>query len=734
MDSAKYRSRIKSELDEMGHSYTEEDVDQLRRGQGERLYGDGALVVLKALLESGISYFGGYPGSPTANLMDAVADAYDPLLKEYGVYFESSSNEMSAGALLTTSVYGPVRGAVTWKVVGNGVATDVVDHVSQLGVKDGAMIVVGEDYGVSSTTVVQRTLAWGIKSGLLVIDPRADQQLLHRMVKEGMDLSRDSKSVVALLLRPQASHTNAEIIVGDNVIPQVSTVRKVDEFKKDPTLFALPPFAQEQEKDRYLNRLPTAARLVVERGLNEYFGGERAEFGLITHGTTYNTTMRVLSLLGMADEFGNLDERLHLLQLNVINPLSESQIESFMDGKKSILIVEEGQPDLIEQQIRALANKRGLTCRVIGHDMIPGIGELVPERLVEPLSNYLIKDMGIDADGAIRRKAQALLQRGREVMASIGKPVPGRIPTFCTGCPERPVFSQMKIKEVVYGEKDWHAGDVGCYGMAGFKPFEMADSNIGMGAGLAAATAITAMSKQKNVSVVGDGTLWHSAFNTSVANGIYNKQESTYIVLDNAWTAMTGAHENPNVGKLMTGEPMNTEMSIEKTFRAMGVNHIETANPYDFKGFQKKFIRIHEDKSKPQVRVLISDAECQLQRQRRVKPQNAAALKAGKRVAIDRLYVDDQVCVGDHACMRFNGCPSLTLKPSEGPVKKSDKAYIDQNCVGCGVCGEISTMAQLCPSFVKVTTIANPTWMERIAKGLRSLLLPRHVSLALEGK
>ncbi|HJV52185.1 MAG TPA: indolepyruvate ferredoxin oxidoreductase, partial [Noviherbaspirillum sp.] len=301
----------------MGHSYTPEDVAQLRRGKGERLYGDGALVVLKALLESGISYFGGYPGSPTANLMDAVADAYEPLLKEYGVYFETSSNEMSAGALLTTSVYGPVRGAVTWKVVGNGVATDVVDHVSQLGVKDGAMIVVGEDYGVSSTTVVQRTLAWGVKSGLLVIDPRADQQVLHRMVKEGMDLSRDSKSVVALLLRPQASHTNAEITVGDNVIPAISTVNKVEAFRKDPTLFALPPYAQEQEKDRYLHRLPTAARLVVERGLNEYFGGSRAEFGLITHGTTFNSTLRVLSLLGMADEFGELDERLHLLQLNV---------------------------------------------------------------------------------------------------------------------------------------------------------------------------------------------------------------------------------------------------------------------------------------------------------------------------------------------------------------------------------------------------------------------------------
>jgi len=581
--------------------------------------------------------------------------------------------------------------------------------------------------------VVQRTLAWGVKSGLLVIDPRADQQLLHRMVKEGMDLSRDSKSVVALLLRPQASHTNAQIEVGDNVVPAISTVNKVDGFRKDPTLFALPPFAQEQEKDRYQHRLPTAARLVVERGLNEFFGGADAKFGIITHGTTYNSVLRILSLYGLADEFGVLDPRLHLLQLNVINPLSEDQLSGFMQGKDAVLVVEEGQPDLIEQQLRALANKRGIDTRIVGHDLVPGTGELVPERLMEPLARFVGEIAGIDPAGVAAR-AQALLARRAEVAGAIGEPVPARIPTFCTGCPERPVFSQMKIKEAVFGEKDWHAGDVGCYGMAGFKPFELADSNIGMGAGLAAASGITAMSRQRNVSVVGDGTLWHSAFNNSAANAIYNMQESTYLVLDNGWTAMTGAHENPNVGVLMNGEPMNTDMSIEKTFRAMGVKHIEKANPYDFKGFQKKFIRIHEDKSKPQVRVLISDAECQLQKQRRVRPQNAAALKAGKRVAIDRLYVDDSVCVGDHACMRFNGCPSLTLKPSAGPAKKSDKAYIDQNCVGCGVCGEISTMAQLCPSFVKVTTVSNPSWRERIAQALRRLLLPRYVTLALEGK
>lgn len=697
----------------MSHSFTSDEIAQLKGGRGDTLYGDGALVVLKALLESGISYFGGYPGAPTANVLDAFADAYEPILKDYGCYFETSSNEMAAAAMLTASVFEPVRGAVTWKVLGNGVGQDVVDHVSQLGVKDGAMIIVGEDYGGSSTTVLQRTLPWGQKIGMPVIDPRHDQQVLHRLVKEGMDLSRDSNSVVALLLRPQHSHANAEIVVGDNVLPKISTVNKLKEFRRDPTIFALPPYSFQQEAKRFEERLPTATRLIVERRLNEFFGNEKAKVGIITHGTTFNTTMRLLSIMGLADEYGELDPRIHLLQLNVIYPLSDEQIAGFIGDKTHVLLVEEGQPDLMESHIRALIQKKDIRVKFFGHDLVPKYGELIPEKLGPALARFLMQAMpetGTAPGDAVER----LTGRKRQALGMFPAPVPPRFPTFCTGCPERPVFSQMKIQEYTTGVKDWHGGDVGCYGMAGFIPFQMSDSNVGMGAGMAAASAVSAMSEQHNVSVVGDGTLWHSAFNTSAANAIYNRQDSTYIVLDNKWTAMTGAHENPNVGKLMTGEAVGTEMSIVKTFVAMGVKKIETANPYDFRDFQEKIKKIRRDAKIPQVRVLISEAECMLQKQRRIKPERDRAIKAGERVEIDRLGVDAEVCVGDHACMRFNGCPSLTLTEGPNSLRTAPVAAIDANCVGCGVCGEITTAAQLCPSFFKVTKVENAGWLEKI--------------------
>ena len=183
----------------MERTYTEE-IELLKLGQGQVFHGEGILAVTKALLQSGVSYVGGYQGSPVTALLDVLVSAKD-LLGELGVHVEACANEASAAAMLAASINYPVRGAVTWKVLGNGVGQDVVDHVSQIGVQDGAMIVVGEDYGGSSTSVLQRTLAWGVKSGIIVIDSRGDSQVLHRMVKEGMDISRDSQSVVAVLVR-----------------------------------------------------------------------------------------------------------------------------------------------------------------------------------------------------------------------------------------------------------------------------------------------------------------------------------------------------------------------------------------------------------------------------------------------------------------------------------------------------------------------------------------------------
>jgi indolepyruvate ferredoxin oxidoreductase alpha subunit len=112
-----------------------------------------------------------------------------------------------------------------------------------------------------------------------------------------------------------------------------------------------------------------------------------------------------------------------------------------------------------------------------------------------------------------------------------------------------------------------------------------------------------------------------------------------------------------------------------------------------------------------------------LNKQRRVKPLFNSAVKAGKRVIKQRFGVDEDVCTGDHACIRLSGCPSLSVKHTDDPLKDDPVAAIDNSCVGCGNCGEVSEAAVLCPSFYRADVIYNPTRWDRWLARLRGAVI-----------
>ena len=109
------------------------------------------------------------------------------------------------------------------------------------------------------------------------------------------------------------------------------------------------------------------------------------------------------------------------------------------------------------------------------------------------------------------------------------------------------------------------------------------------------------------------------------------------------------------------------------------------------------------------LKVIVAQQECQLARQRRVKPEYARGLKAGERVTRTRYGVDAATCTGDHACIRLSGCPSLTLKENPDPLRSDPVAHVNQDFVGCSLCGEVADAAQLCPSFYRADIVSNPT-------------------------
>ena len=112
-----------------------------------------------------------------------------------------------------------------------------------------------------------------------------------------------------------------------------------------------------------------------------------------------------------------------------------------------------------------------------------------------------------------------------------------------------------------------------------------------------------------------------------------------------------------------------------------------------------------------------------LNRQRREAPLRKKAIAEGKRVVRTRFGVDEDVCTGDHACIRLSGCPSLTVKQLPDPLRDDPVAAIDENCVGCGNCGEVADAAVLCPSFYQADVITNPTRWDRFRARLRGSVI-----------
>src|SRR6185295_10757042 len=323
---------------------------------------------------------------------------------------------------------------------------------------------------------------------------------------------------------------------------------------------------------------------------------------------------------------------------------------------------------------------------------------------------------------SIEERYRALTAHREKVGTVLTQPVAKRPPSFCTGCPERPVFSALKILRTREPEiGDTHvAADIGCSTFSTQAPFNVGNSVLGYGMGLASSSAVSPLFSKRTVSVMGDGGFWHNGLTNGVANAMYNKQDSVLVILDNFYTSATGQHHNPSTGTNARKQP--TGMTIPTALRGVGVKWIRTVDSYDI-GAMLRTLREALTTRARGLKVVIARGECQLERQRRLRPELRRRAAAGETVVQPRFGIDPDVCTGDHSCMRLNGCPSLTLRDSPDPLREDPIAHVDASRVGCGVCGEVAHAAVLCPSFYEVKTIANPTWWERVLGRVRASVI-----------
>ena len=708
----------------MGERSFAEDVKQLGYGAGDILRGEGILAITKALLQSGVSYVGGYPGAPISHLLDVLADANESLLRPMGIYFEMSGSEAAAAALLGASINYPMRGAVTWKsVVGTNVASDALSHVASAGVRGGSLIVIGEDYGEGASILQERTHAAALKSSIPLLDPRNSLQSFARFVEEGFGLSEACNEPVFFSIRIRACHMRGTLRCQDNVKPRISMRSPLGDPAFSLERINLPPFTYAMEARKFTERLPAAQRYIVEHRLNEHLPGSESHLGIVMQGGLWNTIARGLHVLGLADVHGR--SPVPLFVLNALHPLVPEELIGFMRGKTHVLVVEEGMPNFIERELKALAHEAKLDVEIHGKELLSPHGEYVPALVIGGLRKFLtVARPTTTSVSAIEDRFAALTGHQARARAALPQPIDKRPPSFCTGCPERPVFSAMKIlrtKEPAIG--DTHvAADIGCTTFSTQAPFNVGNSVLGYGMGLASAGAVAPAFGKRVISVMGDGGFWHNGLTNGVASAVYNKQDSVLVIVDNKYTSATGQHHNPSTGTNARNEP--TGMTIAQALRGVGVRWIKTIDSYDI-AHTMRTLREALTTRVPGLKVIIAEGECMLERQRRERPRVRAQAAAGQTVVQPRFGVDPDVCTGDHSCMRLNGCPSLTLRDSPDPLREDPIAHVDSSCVGCGVCGEVAHAAVLCPSFYEVKVITNPSRWTRLLSHVRAAVIQR---------
>jgi indolepyruvate ferredoxin oxidoreductase alpha subunit len=349
--------------------------------------------------------------------------------------------------------------------------------------------------------------------------------------------------------------------------------------------------------------------------------------------------------------------------------------------------------------------------------MLPLAGEYTGAVVKAGLTRFL----GAHRPDLLPVSDPAAAKAATEMAVSMVAPnVQGRPPSFCTGCPERPIFAAIKLTERELG-RHHISSDIGCHLFSALPPFEIGNTVMGYGLGGAGASALGSAEGRRAIAILGDGGFWHNGLVSSVGNAVFNKSDGVQIIVDNGYSAATGGQD------VMSSEADNrqraTRNTIERAVKGVGVGWIRTiSRTYDVTRMRDALKEALLTATKG-PKVIVARSECMLNRQRRERPLLQKRIKAGLRTVRERFGVDHDTCTGDHSCIRLSGCPSLTIAPNPDPLRQEPVTKVMQSCVGCGLCGEVAHAAVLCPSFYRASIVSNPSRWERARAYVRRIVI-----------
>ncbi len=561
----------------------------------------GNEAVARGAYEAGCSVASAYPGTPSTEITENIAK-YDEIYSEWAPN-EKVAMEVAIGASISGA-----RSICAMKHVGLNVAADPLFTVSYTGVNGGLVIMVADDPGMHSSQNEQDSRFYARASKVPMLEP-SDSQECKDFVKSAFEISENFDAPVIVRLSTRVAHSQSSVEINEKENYQLK------DYVKDANKYVMMPGMARRRHVVVEKRMADLREYSNKCDLNKIEMHSK-EVGIITSGIAYQYVKEA------APEAS-------ILKIGMVHPIPDKLIAEFAQEVKTLYVVEELEP-FFENQILKMGIK------VIGKEKLPVMGELSAQII-----------------------AEKLFDKKFETKAVTDQPIPVRPPVMCPGCPHRGMFYVLKKLKLNV------SGDIGCYTLGALAPNESIDTCICMGASIGVAHGMEkargAEFRKKTVAILGDSTFIHSGI-TGLIDIVYNKGNSTVIILDNSITGMTGHQHNPTTGFTIKGEPTK-QVDLELLCKAVGIERVTVVDPFNIKEFEQ-VVKREIEADEPSV--IISQRPC-------------ALLKNVKFEGTQRINSDK--CKKCKACMKI-GCPAI--------VDKGEHLEINPAlCVGCKLCNKV---------------------------------------------
>ncbi len=618
----------------------------------------GNEAIARGALEAGVSVIAGYPGTPSSEVIERLSG----VARERNLYVEWSTNEKVALEVAAAASFAGLRSMCVMKQNGVNVASDFLLHLASSGTRGGIVLVECEDPGALSSVNEGESRYFARMLEIPLLEPASFQEAKD-LTRWAFELSEKIRNVVILRSVTRMSHASGNVICGK--LPATNrTARFVfDGSVMDPLRGPVVSTPVVIKHGLQQKKLQTAVELFEKSAFNSYGGPQKPDLLIITSSACFLYSREAINLLGLQKKVG-------ILKLSCTWPLPQKLLKKYLRLSKKIMIVEEVQSFLEENvKVAAMDMIKDIGVKTFygkKDKTLPSAGELNPEIVAAALGKIM----------KVRTKSLPAAYL-REVQSASAH-IPPREQTFCPGCPHRASFWNINTALKLDGRDGIVCGDIGCYSMAALSPavgFHTVRTLHSMGSGTGLASGFAKLDafglNQPVLSVCGDSTFYHAVI-PALINAQHNKADITFIVLDNAGTAMTGFQPHPGINESAIGEPL-PPVDIEALCKAIGAR-VAISDPFDLEGTGKILTSFMAERGS--LKVLIMRQACALSPEKKGKKQY-------------QMKVNEELCLGDNCgcnrlCTRIFRCPALTWD------RMKKKAVIDEViCAGCGVCYSI---------------------------------------------